>query len=115
MPKAERPKKLEGYTHKVQLGCGNAYVTISLLDGKPFEVFATMGKAGGCTRAQLEGLSRLVSLGLRYGIPVKEIVDELKEIKCPDQMVSDGTQWWSCPDVISTILNEYDIKSREGK
>jgi ribonucleoside-diphosphate reductase alpha chain len=111
MPKQPRPKTLDGVTHKVELGCGNAYITISTLNGKPFEVFSTMGKAGGCTRAQLEGLSRLVSLALRYDIPVKEIADELKEIKCPSAVITDGKQWWSCPDVIAQLLEGMEAKN----
>ena len=58
----ERPTSVRGVTERVRTGHGNMYVTITFDDsGKPFEVFTTLGKAGGCDSANLEAVSRLVS------------------------------------------------------
>ena len=58
-------------TERVRTGHGNMYVTINVDsegDSQPFELFGTLGKSGGCDSAQLEAISRLVSLALRSGV-----------------------------------------------
>ena len=55
----ERPQTTHGITERVRTGHGNMYVTINFdEEEKPFEVFGTLGKAGGCDSAQLEAISR---------------------------------------------------------
>ena len=58
----ERPRAVQGITDRVRTGHGNMYITVNFWDGEPFELFSTLGKAGGCDSAQLEAISRLVSL-----------------------------------------------------
>ena len=59
------------------------YVTINFgEDTKPFEVFGALGKAGGCDSAQLEAISRLVSLALRSGIDPANVIEQLRGITC---------------------------------
>ena len=58
---------------------GNLYVTVTEMDGKPFEVFATIGKSGKSTMAKTEAIGRLVSLALRSGITPDKIVEQLIE------------------------------------
>src|SRR5438874_2705604 len=43
----------------------------------PFETFATVAKAGGMIQADLECVCRLISLALRYRIPMHEITRQL--------------------------------------
>ena len=82
MPR-DRPQTTHGITERVRTGHGNMYVTINFdKGGRPFEVFTTLGKAGGCDSAQLEAISRLVSLALRSGIDPSQIVEQLKGITC---------------------------------
>ena len=65
----ERPRQTQGITERVRTGHGNMYVTVNLDgEGMPFEVFGTMGKAGGCDAALLEAVSRLVSLACVPGL-----------------------------------------------
>ncbi len=64
----DRPETLQGFTTKVVTGMGNLYVTVTEMDGKPFEVFATIGKSGKSTMAKTEAIGRLVSLALRSGV-----------------------------------------------
>lgn len=101
--KQKRPKVLSGETPKYLCVCGNAYITVNKADGKIFELFADLGKAGGCAKCQLEAIARCVSLGLRCGIPAQEFIEELKDLKCPG---SNGTSQLSCPDAISRALQE---------
>lgn len=80
--KAPRPDSVDGSTPKTMTGCGSLYVTLGEVDGKLFEVFAKLGKAGGCGAAQTEAISRLVSLALRFGITPEQIVKQIKGISC---------------------------------
>lgn len=110
LTKKERPKVLESITERVMTGCGHLYVTIGFdgEDNTPLEIFAALGKAGGCSNCQNEALTRAVSLGLKYGIPVKEFVSELMGHKCPSSnMWPEDERVLSCPDGIAKVLNNY--------
>jgi hypothetical protein len=43
-------------------------------------VFATLGKAGSIAMADTEAIGRLISLALRFGIPVSEVHQQLRGI-----------------------------------
>ena len=101
----ERPRKIQGITERVRTGHGNMYVTVNLDDvGRPFEVFGTMGKAGGCDAALLEAVSRLVSLALRAGIDTSEVTRQLRGITCCPAW-DDGTLVRSGPDAVAIVLD----------
>jgi ribonucleoside-diphosphate reductase alpha chain len=101
----ERPRQTQGITERVRTGHGNMYVTVNLDgDGKPFEVFGTMGKAGGCDAALLEAVSRLVSLALRAGIDTSEVTRQLSGITCCPAW-DDGTLVRSGPDAVAIVLD----------
>lgn len=113
MEKKPRPKELPSVTHKIITGCGNLYVTITTIDDKPFEVFAVLGKTGGCAMAQCEALTRSISLGLRFGIPATEYLGHLKGIRCASTTITDGKQVLSCPDAIGKVMEMFLERNRE--
>ncbi|GAH15809.1 unnamed protein product, partial [marine sediment metagenome] len=82
MEKRPRPKVLDSKSHCIVTGCGKMYVTPASNGDGLFEVFAWLGKSGGCAKAQIEAITRLTSLALRYWIPPSEIVKQLKGIRC---------------------------------
>jgi ribonucleoside-diphosphate reductase alpha chain len=96
-----RPKALPSATTKYKLGCGSLYVTVTLQDGKPFEVFATLGKAGGCAKAQLEALGKSIALGLQAGVPADEYIRGLDGISCPSGAFEEEEFHSSCAQCIS--------------
>lgn len=109
LTKTPRPKILQGTTTKVQTACGNIYITVSMHDDLPFEIFATLGKAGGCSKCQLEAITRCISSGLRYGIPIEEYIKQLENLKCPNGMYQQGEEELyiqSCPDAIAQVLKK---------
>ena len=75
-----RPDIVYGFTQKVRTGLGELYLTVNEVDGRPFEVFATIGRSGRSITAKAEAIGRLVSLALRSGVHVREIVKQLKGI-----------------------------------
>ena len=106
MPR-ERPTSVAGVTDLVRTGHGNMYVNITFdNDGSPFEVFTTLGKAGGCDSANLEAVSRLVSLALRSGIDPDAITHHLQGITCCPAW-DGGTLIRSAPDAMAHALSNH--------
>ena len=100
----DRPREIHGITERVRTGHGNMYITINFDEKqRPFEVFGTLGKAGGCDSAQLEAISRLVSLALRSGINPEEVYNQLRGITCCPAW-DDGTLVRSGPDAVALAL-----------
>ena len=112
--KRRRPSMLSGRTMKVESPLGDLYVTINEDDkGKPFEVFCTVGKAGGAAMADSEAIGRLISLSLRSGIPITAVRDQLRGISC-DRAVGVGPQKvLSAPDAIAQAIERY-LAEKEG-
>jgi len=99
-----RPQSIRGVTERVRTGHGNMYVTINFdEEGTPFEVFGNLGKAGGCDSAQLEAISRLVSLALRSGLDPKIVIEQLRGITCCPAW-DEGTLVRSGPDAVALAM-----------
>ena len=114
----ERPDTLDGFTTKIKTGMGQLYVTVTELDGRPFEVFATIGKSGKSTMAKTEAIGRLVSLALRSGVHVEEIIDQVKGITGEHTVFQNGGLVLSIPDAIGRVLEKRympDGKSKRKK
>jgi len=110
----ERPEVLSGKTYRVRTGYGKLFITINSDEtGKPFEVFATLGKSGGYFQEQTEAICRLISLALRSNIKAGYIVDHLKGIRGPMVTMTAKGTILSLPDAIAKILEEH-INGGEG-
>ncbi len=103
----DRPETLQGITNKIKTGFGNLYVTINTHNGKPFEVFAQIGKSGYDTMADTEAICRLVSLGLRSGIDVEDIIEQLKGIGGDTHVFGSNGLIRSVPDALAKVLHKH--------
>src|SRR5688500_2410659 len=106
--KRARPDRLRGTTIRKETPLGVMFVNITEDEkGQPFEVFITLGKAGGSAMADAEAMGRLISLALRSGIPLMSVHKQLRGISS-DRAVGLGPhKVLSVPDAIGIALYEW--------
>ena len=112
--KRSRPELLRGATRRLETPLGTLYVTITEDDrGQAFEVFMSLGKAGGALMADVEALGRLISLALRSGIPMKEIYRQLRGISS-DRVIGLGpNKILSVPDAVGIAIERW-MQEKQG-
>ena len=70
------PNRRDGYTQKAKIGGHSLFLrTGNYSDGSLGEIFLDMHKEGAAFRSLLNSFAIAVSLGLQYGVPLKEYVD----------------------------------------
>lgn len=102
--KRERPRALVGKTYQMTTGCGPLYVTINQDNSGLFELFTTMGKAGGCAASQCEAIGRLVSLAWRSGVQARQVVKQLIGITCHKPAGFGENRVTSCADAVASAI-----------
>ena len=106
--KRARPEKLRGTTHRLETPLGTMFVNITEDDrNQPFEVFITLGKAGGSAMADAEAMGRLISLALRSGIPIMEVHKQLRGISSDRAVGLGPNKVLSVPDAIGIALEQW--------
>ena len=100
----ERPRTVRGTSFKIQTACGNLYLTVNTDEDGLCEMFAYLGKAGGCASGMLEGCMRLASIALAAGLDPKYIAKQLTGIRCHNASWEDQRLALSCLDAIGHNL-----------
>lgn len=100
-----------GNTYCKKCACGTLYLTINKdCSNNIIESFVHTSKGGIC-QANISAVNRLISLNLRAGVAVEEIIDQLKSISCPAcvKVATKGEQidGMSCPDIIARTIQEF--------
>lgn len=110
---------------KLTTGCGSLHF-LACFDrktGQLLETYCSKGSTGGCMNF-MNGLSRMMSLAARAGVPIENIVDQLKSSgTCPSFAVRKATKGdtsigSSCPVAIGNALmnmyNELQAELKQG-
>ena len=105
--KRERPRALRGATYQMETGCGPLYITINEDSTGLFEIFTTMGKAGGCAASQCEAIGRLVSLAWRSGVQARQTVKQLVGITCHKPAGFGDNRVTSCADAVAKAIQTH--------
>src|SRR5574337_913171 len=116
-----RPRTMKGVTYRAETPLGTAFVTVNQNgEGEPFEVFASVGKAGSDTSAVSEAIGRLLSMILRLPSSmsprerVEQIVSQLSGIGGRRPMGFGKDRVRSLPDAIAQVLAEHIGLSEPG-
>ena len=111
--KRERPRALTGSTYQMETGCGPLYITINEDENGLFELFTTMGKAGGCAASQCEAIGRLVSLSWRSGGQARQTVKQLIGITCHKPAGFGKNRITSCADAVAKAVELHMLNGEE--
>ena len=112
--KRERPKVLKGWTYQMQTGCGPLYITVNEDNTGLFELFTTMGKAGGCAASQSEAIGRMVSLAWRSGLQARQVIKQLQGISCHSPSGFGENKVLSCADAVAKAIQAH-MSANGGK
>ncbi len=110
-PRTPRPRGrvTVGRTVKSKMGCGTLFTTVNRDKYGLCEVFAALGKAGGCP-SQSEATCRAVSVALRSGVDPAVLIEQLKGIRCMSTCLARKDNGeisvLSCPDAIARAIEE---------
>ena len=110
-----RPRRVHGTTERVNTAHGAAYVTINTDDeGKIVEVFAAVGKPGGCDDTVMHVLTRTISVAAQHGVPERTIIRQLRGSSCCP-IWDDGEQVMSPADAIGIAMERISVGLAGGQ
>ena len=116
-----RPRSLRSVTTRLNTEFGKLYVTVAVdEEGRPYEVFGRLGKGGSFQSGVTELVCRLVSLHLRRGTPLAEIIDQCRGIQEMQPFFNGMADGTSVPvlgigDGIAHVLREHLQNGRSRK
>lgn len=117
----DRPQFVSGVTTKSDSPFGSIYVTTNFDNyGNPFEIFVSAGKSGSISKSITEALSRVISLALRAGVDIDDIIKTMNNISGSEGWVYDTLEGKelivrSIPDAISKMLKDLiEFNNLEG-
>jgi len=76
------PDTRESVTHKFSVAGHDGYVTVGMFeDGKPGEVFITLGKAGSTLAGFADSFATAISFSLQHGVELRFLVDKFTHVR----------------------------------
>jgi ribonucleoside-diphosphate reductase alpha chain len=84
-PQARRrklPDTRQSVTHKFSVAGHDGYITVGLYeDGKPGEIFVTLGKAGSTLAGFADAFATAISFSLQHGVELRFLVDKFSHVR----------------------------------
>ena len=76
------PDTRHSITHKFSVGGHDGYINVGLYeDGKPGEIFITLGKAGSTLAGFADSFATAVSFSLQHGVDLRFLVDKFQHVR----------------------------------
>lgn len=103
----QRPEFTYGFTRKLQFAhFGKVYITVNFDEGtgKAVETFIQLGKAGSDENSFAEALARMISLYLKDGGDIKNVIKQLRGIGGRTFAFHNGKTYSSIPDAVGDTL-----------
>lgn len=103
------PQFLPAIRSKCSTPYGSLYVISTFYENKIVEIFISCGKAGGINKAMTESLSRVISIGLRSGVDINNIIKTISgisdsEMWCYTNLKKEDVWVKSIPDNVAKVL-----------
>lgn len=120
-----RPLRIPAYAEDTGLAArvfplhtafGKIQVTVTELDGhagRPFDVRLQLGKAGNDKNADIEAIGRMISLCLRSGVSVDDVVEQLEHIGGSTVMGFGDKRVRSAADGVAKLFTRLYLKPVE--
>ena len=109
------PEGLQYRKYNLTTGCGQLYLFVGIddYDNKIYDIYtATDGESGGGCAVNTTAVSRLISIAMRGGVPMEDIIRQLKGSgACPSYLYAKGagkkvSRGKSCASAIATVLED---------
>jgi len=76
------PDTRRSITHKFSVAGHDGYITVGLYeDGKPGEIFVTLGKAGSTLAGFADAFATAISFSLQHGVEMRFLVDKFSHVR----------------------------------
>ncbi len=109
----ERSQFMRSITTKMAVEpYGSIYLTATLDEnGNIFEIFSSIGKSGQMLKTMMEALSRIISIALRSGTNIQDVIGTLKFMSGTDRWIYDTfdkkeIEVNSIPDMLARMLED---------
>jgi len=103
------PEIVSGFRVRQMTPFGNMHVNLTVAPdtGRELEVFAQLGKGGDLANSDLEALCRMISLWLRAGGSLQQVIHQLKDIGSSLQVSTKEGKIMSLGDGLARALLKY--------
>ena len=76
------PDTRNSVTHKFSVAGHEGYITVGLYEnGKPGEIFITLGKAGSTLAGFADAFATAISFSLQHGVELRFLVDKFAHVR----------------------------------
>lgn len=116
MTDPKEPESIPVTSIRVVTPDGTMFVHIGEYDGGPKKVWLHIGKAGTSLSTWTDALGRVISLALRNGVKLSDVVEEISNIKTSrTRKAANGAYISSGPDGLAHGLLSYAASKRKDE